>query len=187
MVATFNGNPNTMIISCYSHTSARDVTDLDTFYNELSFLIRSIPKHSVLIIGGDMKAQIGKNVNNKFRLHNSSNKNGEHITDFILENGLTCLNTKFQQRKGKLWLYTNANNAKAQIDYIPMNKKWINSALDCEAYSSFEGVSSGHRIIAAKICLSLRRNATKTTKTAIAVLRIALYFLGTQMNYETLL
>ena len=82
-----------------------------------------------------------------------------------LENGLTCLNTKFQKRKGKLWTYTYANNTKAQIDYIPMNKKWIISAFNCEAYSSFEGVSSDYRIVTAKIHLNLRRNAVQTTKT----------------------
>ena len=113
-----------------------------------------------------MNAQIGKNLNNKFCLHNLSNRNGEHLTDFTLENGLTSLNIKFQNRKGKLWAYTNANNAKAQIDYILMNKKWINRAFNCEAYSSFESVFSDHRIITANIPLSLRKNAAQTTKTA---------------------
>ena len=47
------------------------------------------------MIDGDMNAEIGKNVNNKFSLHNSSNRNGEHLTDFMLENRLTGLNTKF--------------------------------------------------------------------------------------------
>ena len=42
-------------------------TDLIHFYNELSSLVRSIPKHNVLVIGRDMNAQIGKNVNNKFK------------------------------------------------------------------------------------------------------------------------
>ena len=60
MVATFNGNPNTTTISCYSSTKTNDENDLDTFYNELSSLFRSIPKHNILIIGGDMK-----NENNK--------------------------------------------------------------------------------------------------------------------------
>ena len=36
------------------------------------------------------------------------------------------------------------------------------SALNCEAYSSFEGVSSDHRIVTAKIRLSQRKNATRT-------------------------
>ena len=53
-----------------------DETDLITFYNELSILVCSTPKHNVFIIGGEMNAQIGKNVNNKFSLHNSPNRNG---------------------------------------------------------------------------------------------------------------
>ena len=123
----------------------------------------SIPKHNVLVIGGDMNAQIGKNVNHKFSLHNSSNRNGEHQTDFTLENRLTCLNTKFHKRKGKLWTYTDTNNSKAKIDYVFINEKWNNSALNCEAHSSFAGVSPDHWIVTAKIWLNLRRNTARTT------------------------
>ena len=93
-VATFNGNLSTIIISCYSSTNVRDETDLDACYNKQSFLVYCILKQNVHIIGGDMNAQIGKNVNNKFSLHNSM--------DFTQENELICLNTKFQKRKGKL-------------------------------------------------------------------------------------
>ena len=38
--------------------------------------------------------------------------------------------------------------------------------MNCEAYSSFEGVSSDHRIVTAMICLSLCRDAAQTTITA---------------------
>ena len=55
-----------MILSCYSPSDASDETEIITFYNELSSLVRSIPKHNVLIIDGDMNAQIGKRENNKF-------------------------------------------------------------------------------------------------------------------------
>ena len=132
---------------------------------EIFLFVRTIPIHNVLVIGEDMNVQIGKNENNKFCFYNSSNRNGEHLIDFSLENGLTCLNTKFQKRKEKLWIDIYANNAKAQIDYIVVNKKWIISALNCEAYSSFEGVSSEHWIVTAKIHRSLRRNRMQTTKT----------------------
>ena len=159
MVATFNDNPSTTIISCYSPTNVSEKTDLITFYDELSSLVHSIPKHNILIIGGDMNAQIGKNVNHKFSLHNPSNRNGQHLTDFMLENRLTCLNTNFQKREGKLWTYTYANNTIAQIDYIFIDKKWNNSTLNCEVYSSFKGMSSNHWIVTAKIRLSLRKNA----------------------------
>ena len=84
MVATFNGNPSTTIISCNRSTNVSDETDLITFYNELSSLVRRILKHNVFIIGGNMNAQIGKSVNNKFSLHKSSNRNGKYLTDFML-------------------------------------------------------------------------------------------------------
>ena len=79
-------------------------------------------------------------------------------------NRLTCLNTNFQKREENLWTYTYANNTKAQIDYVFINKKWNNRALNCEAYSLFEGWSD-HRIITAKIRLSLRKNASRTPTT----------------------
>ena len=102
MVAMFNSSPSTTIISCYSLTNASDERDLNTFYNKLSSFVHSIPKHNILIISGDMNAQIGKNINNKFSLHYLTNKNGEYLMDFTLKNGLTYLNTKFQKRMGKL-------------------------------------------------------------------------------------
>ena len=79
MVATFNSNPSATIISCYSPTNVSEETDLIAFYNVLYCLVRSIPKHSVLVVSGDMNAQIGKNINHKFSLHNSSNRTGEHL------------------------------------------------------------------------------------------------------------
>ena len=57
VVAIFNGNPSTTIISCNSPTNVSEETDLIAFYNEL---VRSIAKHNVLIIGEYMNAQIGK-------------------------------------------------------------------------------------------------------------------------------
>ena len=39
--------------------------------------------------------------------------------------------------------FTATNGAKAQLDYIIMNKKWKNIPKDCKAYNSFEGVKSG--------------------------------------------
>ena len=110
-----------------------------------------------------MNVQIGKKEDNKFSLHSSLNRNGEHLTDSSQENGLICLNNK---KREKLSTHSYANNPKAPIDYILMNKKWVNSPLDGKAYSSFEGVSSDYHIVTAKIRLSLRRNATQIIKTA---------------------
>ena len=63
MAATFNGNPRAIILFCYSPTNVSEETELVAFYGELSSLVRSIPKHNVLVIGGDMNAQSGKDGN----------------------------------------------------------------------------------------------------------------------------
>ena len=165
MATPFNGNPRATIISCYSPTNVNEEIELVTYYDELSSLVRSIPKHNVLVIGGNINGQIGRNRNNKYSLHNTSNRNGQHLTDFMIENRLTCLNTNYRKSEGKLWIYTYANNSKAQIDYVFINKKWKNSTMNCAAYSTFECVSSDHRIVTAKIRLSLRKNATRTATT----------------------
>ena len=60
MVATFSGNSNSTIITSYSPDNADVETDLITFFNELSSLVRCILKHNVLIIGGEKNARIGK-------------------------------------------------------------------------------------------------------------------------------
>ena len=57
MCASFNSNPCSTIASCYSFTNAGEETDMSTFYNKLSSLIRHIPNHNILIIGGDIDAQ----------------------------------------------------------------------------------------------------------------------------------
>ena len=109
MPATFNGKPRAKIISCYSPTNVSEENELVAFYDALSSLVRNIPKHNMLVIGGDMNAQIVKNGNNKYSLHNTSNRNGQYLTEFMIDNRLRCLNTNYQKREGKLWTYTYAN------------------------------------------------------------------------------
>ena len=58
----------------------------------------------------------------------------------------------------KLWTYTYQKNAKALIDHLLMNKKWMISALNWDAYSSFERLSSDRRIVTTKLLMSLHRN-----------------------------
>ena len=113
-------------------------------------------------MGGDMNAQIGKNGNHKYSQHNSSNRNGQHLTNFTIENTLTNLSTKKGEKTKERLIRKQYLCTDRQRLY---NKKWKNSAVNCEAYSSFAGVSSDHRIVSAKIRLTLRKNAIRTTTT----------------------
>ena len=48
LASTFNSNPRATIISCNSPTNVSEETKLVAFYDELSSLVRSIPKHNLL-------------------------------------------------------------------------------------------------------------------------------------------
>ena len=71
LAATFNDNPRAAIIFCYNPTNISEETERVACYDELSSLVHSILKHKLLVIGGDMNAQIWKNGNNKYSLHNT--------------------------------------------------------------------------------------------------------------------
>ena len=163
--ALFNYKSCTAIVSCYSPINARDETDIIT-YNVLSFLVRHIPKHKVLIIDEGVNAHLGEDGNDKFCLYSLPNWNGEYLADIFLKNRKVCLNTKSKNIERKRWTYTHPNNSKALPDYVFINKKWINSVVNCEAYFSFDGVSFNHRIVSVKIRLSLRRKKKQTVKTS---------------------
>ena len=151
VVATFNGNPATTVISCYSPTNVSEEQDVITFYDELSALTHHVPKHNVLVVAGDLNAHLAQN----FSYHDCSNRNGEYLSDYQNENNLLCLGTHFQKSKTKLWTHRNPRGFLAQLDYIFVNRKWKNSALDCQAYNTFEGVDSDHRIVSAELRLIL--------------------------------
>ena len=159
--ATFDGNPKTTITSCYSPTNISDEHMRTSFYTLLSESIRAIPKHNVQIVGGDMNAKINPEDCTGNSFNKKTNFNGQALLTLLEECNLILLNTKFKKRKGKLWTFLYPNGEKAQLDYILINKKWQNSATDCEAYSSFSSVGSDHRIITSTIKLKLRANKTK--------------------------
>ena len=60
MLATFNGNPSATKICWNNPTIVSEESKLISIYDELSCFVRRIPEHNVLIIGGDMNAEIGK-------------------------------------------------------------------------------------------------------------------------------
>ncbi|XP_047486517.1 uncharacterized protein LOC125037418 [Penaeus chinensis] len=76
---------------------------------------------------------------------------------------MEIVNTKFQKRYEKLWTFMYTNGEKAQLDFIMINKKWQNSARNCEAYNTFYSVGSDHRIMTA--LRNLRNNFLGKVKT----------------------
>ena len=164
MVATFNGNPQTTFVACYSPTNVSEEIQAQEFYTQLQDTIRKLPKHNVIIVAGDLNAQVGIQDTKGSSFHEQTNRNGQMLLDLIKECNLVSISTKFIKKKGKLWTFTYPNKQKAHLDHILINKKWQNSALDCEAYNTMVSVGSDHRPCTAKLRLSLRVSKVSKTK-----------------------
>lgn len=61
-------------------------------------------------------------------------------------------------------MFTYVNDVRSQIDFILINKKWINCVVNCEHFNFFSTVSSDHWIVTVTIQLSLRDNKPQPAK-----------------------
>ena len=160
VVATFQGNPRTTIVSCYApHNSLPDDDAID-FYSNLNSVVSEIPQHDMLLICGDFNAHLIS----KFSLHKDSNRNGNFLSDFIHENNLIVGNLSFRKKKNKLWTYRSPKGVLSQIDFCMYRKRWRNSVKNCQAYSTSNPVGSDHRMVSMHIKLSLRITKINSSK-----------------------
>ncbi|XP_039297385.1 craniofacial development protein 2-like [Nilaparvata lugens] len=72
---------NISIVSVYAPTEEGDENEKDSFYEALERECRMVPKHDMLIVIGDLNAQIGKEdflntVAGKCTIHDVTNENG---------------------------------------------------------------------------------------------------------------
>ena len=139
-------------------------SEADEHYSLLSDSIKECPIHNIVLVIGDCNAQIG-NEAAIYTYHQKTNHNGALLINLSQENQLMMANTYFLKNSGKQWTYlSDMGGTKSQLDYILINKKWKNSIKNVKAYSSFASIGSDHRVISARLKLSLRKFKTPTQK-----------------------
>ena len=166
LIVHFNGKgyPTLTVVVHYSPVEGNE--EAEEHYETLLDAIQSIPKHNVLLVLGDFNAHLGED-QARFSYHKNTNSNGELMSDLADAAGLLITNTQFQKKQGKLWTYISdmKENTKTQVDYILINKKWKSTVKNCQAYSSFSSIGSDHRIVTAKLKLSLRTSKAPRRET----------------------
>ncbi|XP_072046990.1 uncharacterized protein [Amphiura filiformis] len=152
---TLAGNPRTTVIVTYCPTNVSEERDAEQHFQLLDRTIRQVPAHSFLIVMGDFNGRVGMEYYN-FPYHETTNRNGEMLHNLALENDLVITNVCFRKKEPRLWTCRLPSGFKVQIDYILVRRKWRNSVTNSCAYNSFASIGSDHRIVTAKIRLSLR-------------------------------
>lgn len=162
MIAQFGGNPATTIIVHYAPVEGAD--DAEEHYSKLTDAIKTVPAHNMLLVVGDCNAHVGAD-DAPFSFHEQTNRNGKLLLELAQETNLDITNTRFQKKKGKLWTFlSDMSGTKSQIDFILINQKWRNSVRNVEAYNIFSSLGSDHRVLTARVNLSLRISATPPKK-----------------------
>ncbi|XP_019623440.1 PREDICTED: craniofacial development protein 2-like, partial [Branchiostoma belcheri] len=163
LIVSFQGNPVTTIIVTYCPTNVADEDIISEHYDSLRRAIQSVPAHNLLMVVGDFNARLGDE-EARYTLHSETNRNGRMLLELTSEQNLIICNTRFQKKAGKLWTYMSPGGNRYQLDYILIRRKWQNSMLNAEAYSTFASVGSDHRIVSARVRLSLRKKKAEPRK-----------------------
>ncbi|XP_072050156.1 craniofacial development protein 2-like [Amphiura filiformis] len=150
-IANFQGNPATPVIVTYCPTNIADEDIVENHNVSMRRAIESIPAHNLLITMGDFNARVGLE-DAKFTYHDTTNRNGKYLVELATAKNLIIANTQFRKKVGTLWTYSSPGGNKYQLDYILMKKM--------EEHS----VGSDHRIVSARIRLSLRMSTTLPRK-----------------------
>ncbi|KAI0233499.1 hypothetical protein LSAT2_016251, partial [Lamellibrachia satsuma] len=150
------------VIACYAPTEDAEEEIKDEFYDQLEEEIRTIPRHDVLMVVGDLNARVGKENTGKERAMGTEgfgciNNNGERLSDLCVENNLVIGGTLFKHRNIHKTTWTSPdNNTVSQIDHVLVNQKWRRSLQDVRARRGAD-VGSDHVLVVATLSLKLRK------------------------------
>ena len=149
-------------------TNDGDEEDKNLFYEQLQAELEEIPRHDVIIVMGDMNANVGDDnlgVERTMGRHGCGtiNNNGERLVDFCADNSMVLGGTLFPHpTTHKLtWISPNGRD-KNQIDHIAINGIWRRSLLDIRVRRGAD-VGSDHHLVTARIRMKLRRTDRQQT------------------------
>jgi exonuclease III len=95
---------NVTLVNMYASTEDKADSEKEDFYEKLQLLIDKILKSDTILVIGDANAKPGKEdiyneVSGKHTLHELSNRNGEVLLEFAIDNNLTVMSTQFQHKR----------------------------------------------------------------------------------------
>ena len=156
------------IIQCYAPTHDRDEEDKNLFYKQLQAELEEIPRHDVIIVMGNMNANVldvNLGVERTMGRHGCGtiNNNAERLVDFCADNSKVIGGTLFPHpATHKLtWISPNGRD-KNQIDHIAITGTWRRSLLDVPVRRGAD-VGSDPHLMMARIRLKLRRTDRQHT------------------------
>ena len=152
-------------MSAYAPTDCSSHETKDSFYRELSNLLRSAKQRDVVVLAGDMNAQVGriasseKRLGGPFGIQTNRTDNGDRLLQLCADHKLYLISTNFKHKKRQTvtWRSNNPAHPWTQIDRIAISYRWRGSAEDCRSFWN-TCIDSDHALVRSRINLRLTGN-----------------------------
>ena len=149
-----------VVICIYAPTLKNSETNPElrqSLYDDVEAYIATVPRSSLLIIGGDFNAKTGSSYEDfkenmgKFG-KGKTNSNGETLLQFSRENRLVLCNTLFHHRMAHRTTWEspgviNGSRIRNQIDYILLRQDARNLITNCRSYNGTRTFTDHHIVI----------------------------------------
>ena len=153
----------TTVAVIYAPTEEAEEEEKDNFYDQCQDVLNEIPKHDMVLLLGDMNAQVDSNRQGLEHIigpHGSAqqtNDNGEQLLMFCNSNGICIGNTYFKHKlthKKKWW--SPDGTVENEIDYIYINQRLRSALSDVRAYRRAD-IGSDHQLVIATLKLKFKK------------------------------
>ena len=161
---------NLFLISTYAPTDCSDVSIKEEFYADLTTLNRLARSSDIVILAGDMNAQVGQlsdsesQLGGKFSLAGRRSENGERLMHTCAEHRLFLAGTSFRNRRRRLATWRNPSSLHkwSQIYHVAISYRWRGSIQECRSYCN-TCLDSDHALIRFRFKLTFPGQRTLQT------------------------
>nr|CAH8875878.1 unnamed protein product [Trichobilharzia regenti] len=132
----------------------------DEFYYQLSDLLKQAGRRDIVVLAGDLNAQVGRlsseenRLGGQWGLHGRRSDNGDRLLQLCADHNLFLASTNFRHshRRSATWRPPSAKQAWTQIDHIAVSFRWRGCIQDCRSFWS-TCLDSDHALVCAKFVL----------------------------------
>ena len=159
---------NVNIVQVYAPTADKSDEEIESFYNDLHSITRTLKKEDMNLIMGDFNAKVGSSridgVTGGFGL-GETNERGMTLIDFCRAEEFTIKNTFYKLHPRRLYTWKSPQDAEGrivrnQIDYLLINKRFQNSMTRAAAYPGAD-IGSDHNPVIGTIKTKFHRTKPK--------------------------
>ncbi|CAH8517778.1 unnamed protein product [Schistosoma margrebowiei] len=148
------------VISAYAPTDCSPDAIKDEFYHQLSVLLQKVRSTDIVVLAGDLNAQVGRlgteesRLGSRWGLVGRRSDNGDRLLQLCTDHNLFLASTNFRHshRRCATWRPPSASQAWTQIDHIAISYRWRGCVKDCRSFWSTY-LDSDHAVVCANLGL----------------------------------